>query len=205
MTTPVYDSGWQNVWPRYYDTTSLLWNSTNFLFGRLTTDDFGVLPAIWLQMVQAPSGLVSPFAAQYATIYVSDPTNAAGYLQFGRLYMAENWTPARNFIYGQTSIGWQDPSIVDTALDGTEYYEERSMYREAIFTLPYLSPTEGVTRALNLTRNRGITGDLLYIWDPTNIQLLQERSFVGRLESLSPLVYTQYGLTSMAFKIKELV
>jgi len=205
QTTALYDSAWQPVWPRWYDTTSLRWKSSNFLFGRISLDDFGNVPAIFLQVIQASSGSASAFSAQYASIYVSDPTNTAGFLQAGRLYMAEDWTPTHNFTYGNASISWVDPSVVDTALGGTEYFEPRSMYREVTFTLPYLGLVEGVSKAFGLTRNRGVTGDFLFIWDPAVPQLMQQRSFVGRLESINPLDYPMFNLTSMAFKIKELV
>ena len=204
-TIPVYDSGWQPAWPRYYDTLSLRYNDSNFLYGQLSLDDFGVVPSIFLQMVGTPNVPANATPAQYASIYIQDPANPAGYIQIGRLYMAEDWTPVRNMSYGDTSLAWVDPTVVDTSLDGTEYYEERSKYREAVFTLKYMSNTEGVTMALRMTQNRGVSGDVLYVFDPANPQLLQQRSFVGRLEELSPLVYSQFGLTSMAFKIKELV
>lgn len=206
MTIPIYDSLWQPIWPRYFDTASLRWNDSNFLFGRLSLDDFGMLPAIWLQMVQDQNnGCIQPFSAQYASLYIQDQYNAAGFIQIGRLYMAEDWTPVRNMSYGETSLGVTDPTTVDTALDGTEYYELRGKYREAVFTLKYMGNVEGVTQALRMTQNRGVSGDVLYVFDPGNVQLLQQRSFVGRLEKLSPLVYAQYGITSMAFQIKELI
>jgi hypothetical protein len=107
--------------------------------------------------------------------------------------------------YGDTSVAWVDDSTVDASLSGVEFFEERSKYRVAVFSLKYLSPTEGVTRALRLTQNRGVTKDVLFVFDPDNKQLMQQRSFVGRFQELSPLEYVQFGLTSMAFKIKELV
>jgi hypothetical protein len=205
MTSAVYDSGWQPVWPRYQNTVSLRWGDSNYLFGRISLDDFGVLPAIWIQVVQ-PSGsqIVSPFAAQYASIYLSDPTNTAGYLQVGRLYMAEDWTPVRNMAFG-ASIASVDPSVIDTALDGTEYFELRSKYREVTFSLKAMSVEEGINKAFRLTQNRGVTGDVLFVWDPASPQYSQQRSFVGRLETLNPLGFPSPGLTTMDFKIKELV
>jgi hypothetical protein len=205
QTVAAYDSGWQPAYPRFYDTVLLRWSDSNFLYGQMSLDDYGVLPAIFLQMISTPgTGAVSPQACQYASIYIQDPSNTAGYIQIGRLYMAEDWTPAHNFSFG-ASIGWQDPTVVDVALDGTEYYELRSKYREAIFTLNYMSISEGVNEALRICNNRGVSGDILFVWDPSNAELLQQRSFIGRLEELSPLQQTMRGITSMAFKIKELV
>lgn len=204
-TIPLYDSGWQPAWPRWYDTLQSRWSDPGFLYGRISADDFGVVPAIYLQMISTTNAQAVATPAQWASIYIQDSTNTAGFIQVGRLYMAEDWTPVHNFTYSDTSLGWVDPTIVDTALDGTEYYEQRSKYREAVFSLKYMSGTEGVGMALKLTQNRGVSGDVLFVFDPANKQLLQQRSFVGRLEALNPLVYSQYGLTSMAFKIKELV
>ncbi len=204
MSVATYDSGWSSVWPRWYDTVSLRWCDSNFLFGRISLEDYGVVPAIWIHALKNANENVSPYPARYITIYLQDLENADGYIEIGRLYLASDWTPVKNMTYGDTSLGWTDPTIVDFSLDGTEYYEDRPKYREITFVLKAMSYEEGVNKALKLAQNRGVSGDILFVFDPENARLLQQRSFIGRLSELSPLAFTNVNMTQMPFKVKEI-
>lgn len=198
MTEPLSDSGYKPVWPRWYDWRDLRWGDLNFWGGRIDPEQLGNVPAIYLDV------LAYRLAAPAATFYLNDPGNAAGYLEAGRLVMAEDFTPVRNATFG-ASIGVVDPTIVDEALDGTEHFEDRTRYRQVIFKLPYLGVSEGVNKALLMDLDRGISGDVLFIWDPDAGALMQQRSFLGRFQELSALEFPQVTLTSKAYKIKELV
>jgi len=70
-----------------------------------------------------------------------------------------------------------------------------------------MTPAEGVTQALAMCQQLGISGELLYIDDPDpqNSFLFQQTSFIARLEELSPLQRSFFNNDSMAFKLKEVV
>lgn len=203
-TTVRQDFGWQPVWPRWFDTVQLRWADDNFLYGQVSDEQIGHVKRIYLLMLSSNGFASRAISIQYASIYLSDADNAEGYIEAGRLYMAEDWSPKHNMIYG-ASLSWVDPSIVDSALDGTKWFEERTKNRIAVFQLKYMRPLEGVNKALLLTQLAGITKDVLFIFDPADAQLMQQRSFVGRLSELSPLEWWMFRLTSMAFKIEETV
>lgn len=203
-TTPKYDFGWQYVWPQWFDSLQLRWGDANFWSGRPTDEQVGTAHKIYLQMLNTGGFAANAISVRYTTLYLKDADNLDGYLQIGRLFMAEDWTPQRNMIYGAT-LAWVDPSVVDRALDGTKWYEKRTKYRQAVFQIKYMKPAEGVNKALMLEYNAGTTDDVLYIFDPANSQLMQQRSFVGNLSELSPLEWWMYGLTSMGFKLEESV
>lgn len=204
MTETVFDSGEQDVWPRWFDTLQLRWGDSNFWGGKISPKLFGTVPAIYLMMLDTAGFAANATAARAATIEISDEGNDDGYIQAGRLFIAEDWTPSHNMVYG-ASIQWVDPSIVDTALDGTKWFDKRTKYRQQIFQLKYMKYSEGANKALLMTQQLGLTGDMLFVFDPSDQQLMQQRSFVGTLAELSPLEFWMFRLTSMAFKIEELV
>jgi len=203
-TTIMHDYGWQPVWPRWYDTVQLRWADSNFLYGQVTDEQIGKISKIYLYLLNSDSFSASATSVQYSSIYIKDANNTDKRLDIGRLYMAEDWSPRHNMIYG-ASLAWVDPSVVDKALDGTKWFDKRTKNRIAVFQLKYMKPVEGVNKALLLTQMAGITEDVLYVFDPNNAQLMQQRSFVGCLSELSPLEWWMFGLTSMAFKIEESV
>ncbi len=203
-TAVKYDFGWQQVWPRWFDTMQLRWGDDNFFYGQPSDDQIGKLSKVYLLLLNTGGFIANATSVQYFSIYLYDPNNNAGYLDVGRVFASEDWCPKINMIYG-ASLSWVDPSVVDRALDGTKWADARTRYRTAVFQLKHMRPTEGVNKALLLTQLAGITDEVLYIFDPEDKQLRQQRSFVGCLSELSPLEYWTYNLTSMAFKIEESV
>lgn len=204
MTACVYDSGYLEVWTRWYDTLQLRWGDENFWNGKITQAEIDATDPIFLHIPLNTAYKSSPQSSRCISINIKDDNNTDGYVQIGRLYLAEDWTPALNMSYGAT-IAWNDPSIVDTSLDGTEYYEERPKFRTVTFTLDNMKYTEGANKALQMTFDRGVTKDFLFVFDPSNRQLLQQRSFVGRLSQLSQLEHPTFGRNSMAFALKEVI
>lgn len=203
-STVKYDFDWQPVWPRWFDTMQLRWGDDNFFYGQVPDEQIGNVKRIYLLLLNTGGFIANATSVQFCSIYLDDPENSNGHLQVGRLFMAEDWCPQHNMIYG-ASLAWTDPSVVDIALDGTKWHGKRTKHRIAVFQLKYMRPIEGVNKALLLTQLAGITEDVLYIFDPADQQLMQQRSFVGCLSELSPLEWWMFGLTSMAFKIEESV
>lgn len=204
MTSCVYDSGYVEVWPRWYDTIQLRWGDDNFWNGRVLQSQLPSIPPLFFHVPLNSSFNAKAQSVRAVTFNLKDDTNEDGYVQIGRMYLAEDWTPIRNMTYGAT-IAWNDPSIVDTSLDGTEYYEDRPKFRTITFTIDNMEYSEGINKALLMTLDRGVTKDFLFVFDPSNSQLLQQRSFVGRLSQLSQLEHPTFRRTSMAFALKEVI
>lgn len=204
MEVLVYDSGYVDVWPRWYDTLDLRWADDNFWTGRVSQSQLGNMPSIFFHIPQVSAFDPRSQAVRAVTFNIKDDYNTDGYVQVGRLYLSENWTPVRNMSYGVT-IAWNDPSVVDVSLDGTEYYEQRPKFRTVAFTLDNMEYAEGVNKALLMGTDRGVTKDVLFIFDPSDPKLLQQRSFIGRLTQLNPLEHPRFNRTSMAFALKEII
>lgn len=196
----IFDGGWNDVWPAGVIPTDLLeWEDDNFWLGTLSQ--------------QARAGYQSPYILKLANITtlrywrveISDTGNSDGYIQIGRLFMARGWTPSVNYAYGG-SLGYQDPTPVETSLSGAEYFDIRSKFRVMNFDLEYISDTEAYSYALDLQRVAGISGEVLVMPDGgEDVGQQPLRSFVGRLRQIGAVTQPKPAAFSVKFEVKELL
>lgn len=200
FTTLYYDSGAVAAWPSGVIPSDLLeWEDDNFWLGTLSQ--------------QARAGYQSPYILKlpsvqnmrYWRVEIVDTSNSDGYVQIGRLFMARGWTPYVNYSYG-SSLGFQDPTPVDTSLSGAEYFDIRSKYRVMNFTLPYITDTEAYSYALELQRLAGVSGEILVMPDGgASLSTQPQRSFVGRLRQVGTIKQPNPTAYSVDFEVKELL
>lgn len=195
-----FEGGWEDVWPAGVIPQDLLeWEDDNFWLGTLSQ--------------QARAGFQSPYILKlpsvqnfrYWRVEIADVDNSDGYVQIGRLFMARGWTPSINYTYG-ASLGYQDPTPVETSLSGAEYFDIRSKFRVMNFDLDYISDTEAYNYALDLQRVAGISGEVLVMPDGGEDAGQQPlRSFVGRLRQIGAVTQPKPTAFSVKFEVKELL
>lgn len=199
FVAPEYQSAWVDVWPAGVIPISLLeWEDDNFWLGTMTAE--------------ARAGYNSPFLhvlpqdqfLRYWKIEIDDTTNAAGYIHLGRLFMAQSWQPKYNMAYG-ASLGYDDPTEISTSLTGAEYFDVRGKYRSHRFSLEALSADEVHTKVLEMQRLSGTSAEVLVVPNKDDASTFVQRSFVGRLKSLSPVAQPNYSMFSTSIEIKELL
>lgn len=192
----VYDSGWQGAWAMTFDSEMLEWEADNWWAG-IADDEY----------VRHPFNIVWPFdayySARYVTIEIDDTTNPDGYVQIARPFVGGGLQPVTNASFG-ASDGWVDPSGIEAAISGAEFFDMRQRYRAARFALEWLD-NEDFKRAFELQRRLGTTGEVLYVPDPADLDACQRRGFLGRLRELSPIEYPRLSIRSAAFELKELL
>lgn len=202
FATLVADSGWLPVWPAVYPSgalTQLEWEDDNWWTGQYTAEQ--VTGVNWnLIHVFNPAYVL----ARYWKIELSDPLNANGFVEAGRLFLAPAWQPAKNFSYG-ASLGWESNTQIDEALGGTEYFDRRTPYRVQRLSLDWLTTEEGLVSAYELIRRAGIDGEVLFVRDPDDTLHAIRRQFLGRLRQLSPLEDPYFNTTRLPLEIKELL
>lgn len=196
-TTLEYDSGVLPVWPSVYNTEDLEWEDDNFWTGQFTEEE--IEDFVWTL-----PHLVTEFVyVRYWRIEFFDSTNAAGYVQIGRLFIANGWSPVTNMSYG-AGLTYEDDTVVDKALSGAEYFDERLPYRVAMFNLEFMEEDEGMTKAFDIQLRQGIKEEVFYMFDTEDTLHILRRTFLGRLQTLNPVEFPLPALTRSAFKIKEL-
>lgn len=198
LTDLLYDSGTVNVWEALYGQDQLEWHNDNFWSGQILDED---LEGHYWNAIHV---LPAPVSARYWKLELSDPTNYDGYVQAGRLFLSEAWVPAYNMSYG-ANIGYTSRTEVEEAWDGSEYFDIKAPYRVVQFSLEYLQHEEAMTRALDIQRVANIHNEVLFVWDPEDVQQLIRRSFLGRLRELSPIEQPYHNAYQTSFVIKELL
>lgn len=184
----------RDVWPTMFLPDQLEWEYDNWWDGKVDPEDIEGLPRQMVHVLDA--------AVFCRSVEVALTDNAPA--SIGRLILAPQWQPVINISYG-AQIGWEDYSTVKEALSGAEHYNKRRKARVAVFRLDFMDSDEGTNMALGMTGRLGVTGEVFFVMDPSDPLLLMQRSFNGRMRTLSPLELPAYGITGMGFEIKEVV
>ncbi len=190
FASTTYDSGWVNAWASGTIPSALLeWESDSFWLGTVSAQMRAGYAAPYVK-------LTTRVTSRYWRIEIDDTSNSDTWIQIGRLFMSDTWTAANNYNYGAT-LAHDDPAIIDTALDGTEFYGARSRRRSMKARLEWLSESEAYTKALDLQRIVGATGELIVIPDSADTTYGYQRNLYARLAELSPvsvLLPSRYGV-----------
>ena len=198
-TGVVLDTGWLDIWPRVYASTSLDWQALNWWGGRYSDEErAGVTP----ERFYVNSASVN---ARYWRIEFDDTANTDTYVQIGRLFLGAGWQTKVNPQYGGASLGLESPTEIQTALSGAEYFDKRTSFRVARFSTEWMSESEGFDNAFEIQRQMGLDGEVVYIHDPDDTSQALRRQFLGRLRQLSPIEYPYMSLTKTAWEIRELL
>lgn len=144
--------------------------------------------------------------ARYILVEIFDETNAATYLELGRLFVAPFFSIEYNADYG-LSFGWTDPNTTkETALNGTDWFSAKRTRREIQFTLSALSDDEAFVHISEMIRRTGTYGEmyLLYNHEDTDYYL-RMRSFLCRFKQMDPLSTLSFGLNSADMSLVEVL
>jgi len=196
FATTDMDSGWLAVWPAVYDTEDLDWDDPNYWEGTYTDSE---RQGYTWTLIHKLSGSLS---ARYVRVEIDDSLNELGYVQFGRVFIADGYVPSRNMVVG-ANLGWEDDSEIDRAYGGAEYFDERDRFRVARFTIANLDTDEGYRGAFEIMRQAGVTKEVLLQWNPADTKNAIRQSFVGRMRQLSPIEHPYPLAVSAAFEIQE--
>lgn len=144
----------------------------------------GTAPANWGStydvMHQFPS-----VTARYASIEIDDRANAAGYVQYGRLFLGGGFQPAKGASFG-LQAGLEDLSSVFETVSGAEYATERDRRRTERFSLDYMTLAEG-DRYHEMGIAIGTVGEVVYIPDIDDMARSQRYGGLGTLRELGAL------------------
>lgn len=197
--SPSYDSGWISVWPTGMIDQSLLeWEDDNFWLGTLSSS--------------AVAGYRTPFVfflptaqiMQYWNILIDNTTNPDGFITIGRLFIGPVFIPTRNMSYGM-SLVVNDASVTETSLTGEEFFDQRQHYRVHKFDLDFLTKIEAYSNMLDMQRNIGTTNEIFVSIDPDDTSNAPRLSFMGRMQTVQPVVNTNWNIYKNSFEIREIV
>lgn len=196
-TTPgtgdIYTSAWQAAWFIPFGVGAEEWESN--AWWSPADDEWTGHPFM------APMLLPMTFTARYLTVEIDDTGNADGYIQVGRLFAGEVFTPAIGPQYG-LQHGWKDNSTVQVMDSGAVFADEKRGIRTVSLDLPWIDLDESAIWS-EIQRRSGSVREILYIPNSTDWQETQRYGFCGRLSDLQPQTYAYYQHKTIKINLEE--
>ncbi|MBC9177846.1 hypothetical protein [Pseudoroseomonas ludipueritiae] len=197
-SAPLYDSGWLPAWEPTVVWGSLPWGA--FPWNGVDTRAY---PAGAALMHQVRTG--TPYVARYVLVYLSDPSNPAGYLQAGRLMAGWSWSPAINAAWG-ASLRWVDPSAVKRTRGGRRIVSRQPKYRSFEMEFAALSEGEALGTAEAISRELGKDGDFFLCMDPKDSATNRfRRSIYANLTDTTPIVAAAMDCWTWRLSAEEII
>lgn len=199
FSTTVYDSGasFTPVWPAVFSTSSLEWESDNFWTGQYQASQIVGYP--WHLNIL----IGMPLYLRYWRFEINDIGNPAGYVQLGRIFIGNAWSPSNGVPFG-FSLGWEDPTTVQTSLSSSEYFDPKPPCRVARPTTQFMPTDEAFSNAFEIQRVSGIWKEIIYVHDVDDTVQAVRRRFPARLRTINPVVNPYPDFHDTAWEIKEI-
>lgn len=198
FSTTVYDSGTVDVWPAIEDFGSSPWGV--FTWGGKPTQAIADLYTANVFAVLSDAKI-----ARYVRVDISDSTNAAGYLQAGRLIVGPAYQPTINYANG-VEFEFIDESRVTKSRGGQTFVDEVEKFRRIRFDLINLPEAEIFGNVFNaLDRIKGISQDVLVIPQPDEPTTWITQNIYGRISSTAPIVNSALDFYGRRIEIEEMI
>lgn len=197
FSTPLYDSGWVNVWPSGVIPQELLeWEDDNFWLGTVSAEALAGYQAPYINLMESKPVL------RYWRIEINDTSNPSGYVQLGRIFIGDVWTVSANYSYG-AGLSAEDQTQVESSIGGEEYFDVRKRFRVHRYDLEYLNTQEAYSRVIDMYKLAGISGEILVVQDSSDVTNGFRRNFLCRMRNLQPVTDKYYGVKSVQMELKE--
>ena len=197
FTSPVYDSGWVNV----YDVApfgTYPFGDPSWFTGQITAERAALYPKIVWMVI--PAALL----ARYWLIEINDTANAAGFVSIGRAFFCEAFQPTYNASYG-IEFGNKTDTQVAKSRGGVKFFDEFPISRTVRFALNFLTAPEAFKAGFDLVRRSNISKEVFFLFDPTDTTYKVEKSFPGSLSALPSFLQPDPARHTVAFEIEELI
>lgn len=140
--------------------------------------------------------------ARYWRVEVADTANPAGYIDLARLCICAGWQPTINFEYG-AKLGLTDSTTHTETDGGAVIHGVRPTRRTAMAQFSNLPEDEALASAFDFQRLAGTSGQLFFVYDPTDTTHIWRRSFLATLKELSALEAVPVSRYSVPFALVE--
>ena len=197
--SPVYDSGWVDVWTRIYEFGSLPWGHPSFWDGKLDSESALDYDVAFIHVASTITGL-----ARYWRWEIDDTANADGYVELARLFMTSGWIPTRGIRPGD-ALGVLTDTQVERSLGGVDYFERQNPRRLAQFALAMNDVNEVYSNAFEMMRRQGVDRQVYYIRNADDSANLHRTSFLATMRALSPIEFPYHDQAVFAGELQEVL
>jgi len=198
FATTVYDSGVVDAWPIVEEFGTLPWGV--FSWGGYLN------PTVAAEYtISAFDILDNTVQARYLRIDISDPDNADGYLQAGRLLAGPAYRPSINYANG-VEFEFVDESRVTKSRGGQTFVDEVERFRRIRFDLINLPENEIFQNVFNqIDRLKGIAGDVFIVPQPDKASTWPTQNIYGRITNTDPIVNSSLTYYGRRIEVEELI
>lgn len=144
-------------------------------------------------------------SARYWRISINDTGNAAGYVEFGRLFIGPRFRPATTNIDWGESLAIQSRSNVQEAISGHEFFEQRPSRRVWTAKWSWLTDSEAYSSLHTIMAATDIHREVYLIAEDTDTGYRAQRNFLGRFRQLNPIEYPYLSTHACGVEIAELL
>lgn len=151
--------------------------------------------------------------ANKAIITISDPDNANGYVQIGRLFVGSQLEPEIGEDWGDASFGYVDPSDSSKSKGRVKFTFSRPMLRTTTLAFKHLTAREGLGALLSAQRQAGLSGEVIVVpsrpaWTTVGDVLAVDsvwhaRAFMGNFTELDKITHPYLNAYAMTVSIDE--
>ena len=149
---------------------------------------------VWPPFADVPSTQAA-VTARWARLEMRDAGNPDGFLEIGRLWLADPWIGRRNYAYG-TALGFDDPSGQEAARGAQVHVFEEEGARVLDVPLPWVSENEVFGVIARLQRLVGRRKDVVLLLSPDDQTWRLEKTIIGTIETMSLPVQVSHGLAA---------
>ncbi len=197
FTSAVHDSGWLDAWPSLWPTEALDWEDDRWWDGKITEEERAGYTANLIHTL--PESY-----ARYWRLLIDDTTNADGYIQAGRLILAQAWQPSVNMDWGN-KLGYETDTQSETTLSGARYFDSRPQRRLFSCQLSWLNDDEAYGRILEMMRACGLNRELFVLTDPDDSVNSIRRNFLATFRQLNAIESPYLNAHSIALEFTEVL
>lgn len=140
------------------------------------------------------------YSARYWKIIV---VNQVSGFSIGRIFVGSRFQAAVNISYG-ASFGYQSSTEVTESQGGCEFFYEKPTRRIAHVVFDSLTDNETII-VDDIMQAVGISGEVIFFRDPSDLTNKQRRNIYGRLSTLNALEVPYYDNYSSGFDIIEII
>lgn len=146
-----------------------------------------------------------PYAeARYWRISIDDASNAASFIELGRVFIGWRFRPEVN-IEWSPSLSVESRTNVMESLAGPEYFDERPNRRVWQAQWNWLTNNEAYQVLLELQRSQDVSGEVYLIENDEDASTQAQKWFLGRFRTLSAIEYPYVDRYSAGVEVGELL
>lgn len=198
----LYDSGIKTIAGVVVDSLDLEWEDPGFWYG-VDINAIDDLPTWLIEIVPVPGAALTN--AQWFSIEIIDPSNADGYIEFGRVFVARAYRPGHNYSYGDNAFSVDPRTEMVESHGGLRTYDERGQRRLLRVAFQYLSDTELFQDVFRIMNRQGVSRQMFVVPDPDDETTLQRRSFLATFKQAPAIAQVVFERGTTAFDFEEVL